>query len=214
MVEYRTDVGAAPAVRNLRLAGTPETAAPLVVGSYHLNYASTTTRLAEAEWLTTWNDKWERRGNRRIRLPALLGGDNNSYPEPGADVDPALPVLEHIQDLPHRAHRSYQGPDSTRLMDTRPDNVLRTAGLEDVARYLAVRKGIGSAVTSTVDAYKTHGPQARIDRIYASEQLLPAVVDVEVVDMKGLSDHDTVLLRLDRDVLADILNNPITQEAA
>jgi NTP pyrophosphatase (non-canonical NTP hydrolase) len=82
-------------------------------------------------------------------------------------------------------------------MDTRPDETLRAAGLEDVARYLVAEKGITSALTRTVDACATYGPDARIDRICASEQLLPAVVGVDVVDMKGLSDHHTVLLRLD-----------------
>ncbi|MBV9024868.1 MAG: hypothetical protein JO362_14020, partial [Streptomycetaceae bacterium] len=145
-----------PTIRTMHLTGTPQDAAALVVGPYHLNYASTTTRLAEAEWLTTWNDKWERRGPRLVKAAALLGGDNNSFPTRGADGDPALPVLEAIEDRPHRAHRSYQGPDDVRLMDDRPDETLRTAGLEDVARHLALSQGIGSALAPTVDAGQLH----------------------------------------------------------
>ncbi|MFE0369411.1 hypothetical protein [Streptomyces tendae] len=43
--------------------------------------------------------------------------------------------------------------------------------------------------------------------------LLPAVREVEVVDMTGLSDHHTVVVRLDRDTLTDILNRPLTRAA-
>ncbi|MEU1076223.1 MULTISPECIES: endonuclease/exonuclease/phosphatase family protein [unclassified Streptomyces] len=200
-----------PTVRSLQLAGTTPSAVPLIVGSYHLNYGSTTTRLAEAERLTQWNDRWVKVDGRRVHHPALLGGDNNSYPVPGAPGDPALPVLKEIRDEPHRAHRSYIGPDGLRRMDDRPDDTLRTAGLHDVARHLATTMGVTAAVAPTVDACDTHGPDARIDRIYASAELLPAVREVEAIDMTGLSDHHTVVVRLDRDTLTDILNHPITR---
>jgi hypothetical protein len=202
-----------PTVRSLQLAGTAPGAVPLIVGSYHLNYGSTTTRLSEAERLTQWNDRWVTADGRRVHYPALLGGDNNSYPVPGAPGDPALPVLEEIPDEPHRAHRSYIGLDGVRRMDDRPDDTLRTAGLQDVARHLATTAGNTTAVAPTVDAYDTHGPDSRIDRIYASKELLPAVRAVEVIDMTGLSDHHTVVVRLDRDTLADILNHPLTRAA-
>ncbi|MCX4573497.1 MULTISPECIES: exonuclease/endonuclease/phosphatase family protein [Streptomyces] len=202
-----------PTVRSLQLAGTAPGAVPLIVGSYHLNYGSTTTRLSEAERLTQWNDRWVKVDGRRVHYPALLGGDNNSYPVPGTPGDPALPVLEEIPDKPHRAHRSYIGLDNVRRMDDRPDDTLRTAGLQDVARHLATTAGNTAAVAPTVDAYETHGPDSRIDRIYASKQLLPAVREVEVINMKGLSDHHTVVVRLDRDTLTNILNNPISRTA-
>ncbi|MEV7284923.1 endonuclease/exonuclease/phosphatase family protein [Streptomyces sp. NPDC093252] len=200
-----------PTVRQFQLTGTAADAAPLFVGSFHYDYASPAARLAETEWLTRLNDRWARRGDgRRVHCPALLGGDTNSYPVAGTPGDPALPILEKIGDEPHRAHRSYIGPDGTRLMDDRPDATLRTAGLQDVARHLTTVTGDTSPVAPTVDACD-HGPDARIDRIYASKQLLPAVRAVEVVDMTGLSDHHTVVLRLDRDTLTDILNHPLTR---
>lgn len=202
-----------PTVRSLQLTGTAPGAVPLIVGSYHLNYGSTTTRLSETERLTQWNDRWVMADGRRVHCPALLGGDNNSYPVPGTPGDPALPVLEEIPDEPHRAHRSYIGPDGVRRMDDRPDDTLRTAGLQDVARHLATTAGNTTAVAPTVDAYDTHGPDSRIDRIYASKELLAAVRDIDVIDMKGLSDHHTVVVRLDRDTLTDILNHPITRAA-
>ena len=115
-------------------------------------------------------------------------------------------MLENIADKPHRAHRSRLLPDGTRVMDTRPDNILRTAGLEDVARYLAERKKITAPVARTVDACDTHGPDARIDRIYLSDTLLEAVDEVEIIDMSDLSDHHTVVLSLDRAVLMERLS--------
>ncbi|MFJ4623675.1 endonuclease/exonuclease/phosphatase family protein [Streptomyces sp. NPDC088812] len=202
-----------PTVRSLRLASTAPGAVPLIVGSYHLNYGSPTTRLAEAERLTQWNDRWFKADGRRVHYPALLGGDNNSYPMAGVPGDPALPLLEEIRDEPHRAHRSYIRPDGVRRMDDRPDDTLRTAGLHDVARHLATTAGRTTAVAPTVDACDTHGPDARIDRIYASTELLPAIREVEVIDMTGLSDHHTVVVRLDRHTLTDILNHPITRAA-
>nr|WP_203633481.1 endonuclease/exonuclease/phosphatase family protein [Streptomyces halstedii] len=202
-----------PTVRSRQLAGTVPGAAPLIAGSYHLNYGSPTTRLSEAEWLTQWNDRWVTADGRRIHYPALLGGDTNSYPVPGTPGDPALPVLEEIPDEPYRAHGSYIGADGVRRMDDRPDDTLRTAGLQDVARHLATTAGNTAAVAPTVDAYDTHGPDSRIDRIYASKELLPAVRTVEVIDMTGLSDHHTVVVRLDRDTLTDILNHPLTRTA-
>lgn len=98
-------------------------------------------------------------------------------------------------------------------MDDRPDDTLRTAGLQDVVRHLAAATGDTSAVAPTVAACDTHGPDARIDRIYVSKQLLPAFREVEVVDMKGLSDHHTFVVRLERDTLTDFLNHPLSRAA-
>ncbi|MEV4997043.1 endonuclease/exonuclease/phosphatase family protein [Streptomyces niveus] len=182
---------------------------PLALVSYHLNYGSPTTRQSEAEWLTTWNDKqWTNPDGIPVRVPALLGGDNNSYPVPGTPGDPPLPELDRIPNRPHRLHRSIVGPDGKRVMDTRPDEILRTAGLEDVARHLAQTKNDKTAVAPTVDACDTHGPDARIDRIYASTLLLAAVTQANVIDMTGLSDHHTLRVRLDSTTLTDLLNQP------
>ena len=181
-------------------------ALPLVMVSYHLAYASSDQRLTEAEWLTTWADKgWRTADGQQVTLPALMGGDNNSYPTPGTPGDPALPNLDEIQNRPHRLHRSYIGPDGTRLMDDRPDNALRTAGLEDVARYRA-NQGYERAIARTVNASPTHGPDARIDRIYATPELLPALTDVEVIVVDpDLSDHHILRVTLDPRRLIDIL---------
>ncbi|ANW19642.1 hypothetical protein [Streptomyces clavuligerus] len=197
-----------PTALTMRYLPAGHDALPMVVGSFHLNYASGTARMAEAEWLTTWADKrWTTPEGDTVRIPALLGGDTNSYPEPSGLDEPPLPVLDAIADEPHRAHRSYPTPQGRR-MDTRPDEVLYTAGLHDVAQHHADRPGGSTdAVAPTVDACETHGPDARVDRVYVTAELLPAVTDVDVIPVPLLmSDHHVVRLTLDGDRLADILN--------
>ncbi|WP_407286436.1 endonuclease/exonuclease/phosphatase family protein [Streptomyces sp. BP-8] len=183
-------------------------AMPMAVVSYHLNYASSTNRQAEAEWLTTWADKrWTTPQGKVARVPALLAGDNNSYPSPD-DEDVPLPELRAIADEPHRVHRSVTDDTGQRVMDTRPDQVLRLAGLEDVAWHCTTARGGGDkALARTVNACETHGPDSRIDRIYATTDLLHAVVGVDVIEVpEDVSDHHIVRLRLDAESLADILN--------
>ncbi|MGX1851105.1 endonuclease/exonuclease/phosphatase family protein [Streptomyces sp. NPDC055299] len=182
-------------------------AVPLIGASYHHNYASSTQRHAEADWATTFADKtWTTSAGTAVKMPVLMGGDNNSYPVPGAPGDLPLPVLEEIRDRPHRVHRSCIGPDGARRMCICPDETLRTAGLEDVARHIASRTGNTSALARTVNGCATHGPDARIDRFYASEVLLPAVTDVDVIEVPlAMSDHHIVRTRLDGDRLAEIL---------
>ncbi|MFI0155790.1 endonuclease/exonuclease/phosphatase family protein [Streptomyces lydicus] len=199
----------APTALTLRFAPAGTGSMPMAVASYHLNYASAANRLSEAEWLTVWADKsWTTPDGETVRMPALLAGDNNSYPVPVADEDVPLPGLRAIADRPHRLHRSFVGPSGRRVMDTRPDEVMRTAGLEDVARHWSLaRDGNEAALARTVDACETHGPDSRIDRIYASSDLLPAVVGVDVVEVpKTDSDHHIVRLKLDAEHLVDILN--------
>ncbi|MFG2210467.1 endonuclease/exonuclease/phosphatase family protein [Streptomyces sp. NPDC048638] len=198
-----------PTALTLRYRPAGPTALPIVVASYHLPYASSEKRLAEAEWLTTWADKaWQTPDGRKVILPMIGAGDHNSYPVPGTPGDPVVPELESISDLPHRLHRSYLGPNGTRLMDTRPDDVLRTAGLQDVARYWATAAhGSKQAVAPTVNASDAHGPGSRIDRAYVTPQLLPALTGVDVIEVDpDLSDHHILRFTLDREVVADILN--------
>lgn len=203
-----------PTALTLRYAPAGENAIPFVAVAYHLNYASTTHRLAETEWLSTWADKkWQIPDGPAVTLPALMGGDNNSYPVPGLPGDPALPELEAIKDRPHRLHRSYVGADGVRRMDTRPDEALRTAGLQDVARHRAMA-GDPRAVARTVDANDTHGSDSRIDRVYATPELLPAVLSVDVIEVPlDLSDHHIVRVRLDADALVDALRAPFATAA-
>ncbi|MEV0278581.1 endonuclease/exonuclease/phosphatase family protein [Streptomyces sp. NPDC050610] len=117
-------------------------------------------------------------------------------------------VAAHVADGLAGSSRLDVAQYGTRLMHTRPDEVLRTAGMEDVARHWATTPGGHlSALARTVDGCDAHGPDARIDRMYASGGLLPAVRGVDVVEVPhDLSDHHLVRLTLDPDTLSGILN--------
>ncbi|WP_437053317.1 endonuclease/exonuclease/phosphatase family protein [Streptomyces sp. enrichment culture] len=201
-----------PTALSLRYLPAGPHSSPMVAVSYHLNYASSHQRLTVAEWLTTFADKkWSLPDGRATAQAALFGGDNNSFPaQPLTEGDPALPQLKAIQDRPHRLHRSTPGPDGARdVVDTRPDTALRAAGLYDLGRWQAAN-GQHSAVARTVNAYDGYGPDSRIDRVYATEQLLPAVLSIDVVEVPvSESDHHIVRVQLDGGVLADILNAPL-----
>ncbi|WP_329217026.1 endonuclease/exonuclease/phosphatase family protein [Streptomyces sp. NBC_01485] len=206
-----------PTALVMRYLPAGDEAMPLALVSYHLNYASGTNRVAESEWVSTWADKkWTGPQGEIVRMPCLAAGDNNSYPGPGVEGDPALPVLEQIDDRPHRLHRSYVGANGTRVMDTRPDEALRTAGLEDLARYWATaRQGNRRAVSRTVNACATHGPDSRVDRVYGTTDLLTAVTGVDVVEVpEDVSDHHIVRVTLDADCISDVLNQQAAEIAA
>ncbi|MEU9168535.1 hypothetical protein AB0D34_12185 [Streptomyces sp. NPDC048420] len=200
-----------PTAMTLRVCGTRDV--DMVVGCAHLSYNSPTKRWTEAEDLTRFADRVEtyesEHGPRKRKLPVLaLGMDTNSYVDPDRLVpgELAIPRLEEIKDPPHRAHRSYETASGERVMDSRPDRILLTAGLEDVARHAALLPGGPglAAVAPTVDECDTHGPAHRVDRVCTTDWLLPAVVHVEVADMKGLSDHHTVVVTYDLDMVVDL----------
>ncbi|MER7933013.1 MULTISPECIES: hypothetical protein [unclassified Streptomyces] len=200
-----------PTAMTLRVRGTRDV--DVVVGCAHLSYNAPTKRKAEAEDLTRLADRVEtyesEHGPGIRKLPVLaLGMDTNSYVDPDRLVpgELAIPRLEEIKDLPHRAHRSYETASGERVMDSRPDRILLTAGLEDTARHAALLpNGPGlAAVAPTIDRSDTHGPAHRVDRVCTTSWLLPAVVGVEVVGMEGLSDHHTVVVTYDLDTVVDL----------
>lgn len=200
-----------PTAMTLRVRGTRDV--DVVVGCAHLSYNSPTKRKAEAEDLTRFADRVEpynhECGPVKRKLPVLaIGMDTNSYIDPNRLVpgELAIPRLDEIKDPAHRAHRSYEIAPGERVMDSRPDRILLTAGLEDVARHAALLPGGPglAAVAPTVDECETHGPAHRVDRVCTTDWLLPAVVNVEVVDMTGLSDHHTMVVTYDLDTVIDL----------
>lgn len=200
-----------PTAMTLRVCGTDDI--DLVAACAHLSYNSPSLRPIQAEDVTRFADKVETcltsDGEVERKLPVLaLGMDCNSYIDPDRLVPGELPIptLAEIKDPPHRAHRSYEIAPGRRVMDSRPDRILLAAGLEDAARHAALQPdGPGlAAVAPTVDAWDTHGPAHRVDRVYTADFLLPAVVHAEVVDMKDLSDHHTVVVTYDLDTVIEI----------
>lgn len=200
-----------PVAMTLRLRGTEDV--DMVAACTHLSYNSPTMRAIQSQDVTRFADRVEpyktSAGIIERKLPVLaIGQDCNSYVDPSRLVpgEAPIPELIEIRDPQHRAHRSYEIAPGQRVMDSVPDRTLLTAELEDVARHAALLPGGPGlrAVAPTVDASATHGPAHRVDRIFTSRMLLAAVVNVEVIDMKGLSDHHTVLAAFDHDVIVDI----------
>lgn len=200
-----------PTAMTLRVRGTDDV--DLVAACAHLSYNSPSLRPIQTEDVTRFADKVETYltpdGEVERKLPVLaVGMDGNSYIDPDRLVPGELPIptLAEIKDPQHRAHRSYEIAPGQRVMDSRPDRILLTAGLEDAARHAALQPdGPGlAAVAPTVDSSDTHGPAHRVDRVYTTDFLLPAVVHAEVVDMKDLSDHHTVVVTYDLDAVIEI----------
>ncbi|MEV0934291.1 hypothetical protein ACIBMX_10885 [Streptomyces phaeochromogenes] len=200
-----------PVAMTLRLRGTKDV--DFVAACTHLSYNSPALRVAQADDVTRFADRVETyetsTGTIARKLPVLaIGQDCNSYVDPDRLVpgEASIPELTQINDPQHRAHRSYEIAPGQRVMDSKPNRILLTAELEDVARHTALTPGGGglTAVAPTVDTSKTHGPAHRVDVIFASRMLLPAVVNVEVIEMTGLSDHHTVLATYDLDTVSEI----------
>jgi endonuclease/exonuclease/phosphatase family metal-dependent hydrolase len=200
-----------PVAMTLRLRDTKDV--DFVAACTHLSYNSPALRAAQADDVTRFADRVETyetsTGTIARKLPVLaIGQDCNSYVDPDRLVpgEAPIPELTQIRDPQHRAHRSYEIAPGQRVMDSQPNRILLTAELEDVARHAALTPGGGglAAVAPTVAASNTHGPAHRVDLIFTSRMLLPALVSVEVIEMKGLSDHDTVLATYDHDHLVEL----------
>lgn len=189
---------------------------PLVCGSVHLSYHSPGQRELEAEWLTRLPDKWFTIDDQTVQRPVIIGGDFNSDPLSAHDELEWEPSkLAFIKDPPHRAHRTRRDPFGTRVLDTVPDEILHTAGLHDPARYLANIYETTAALAPTTKDSPTRGTARRCDRFYLSAALMPAVKDVDVIDMGDLADHHTARLRLRYDDTIDRLSRwPLEQRAA
>ena len=204
-----------PTALTLRVRGTEDI--DFVVAAAHLSYNSPPARAGQAYDLTRFADRTVARWttpdgeHAQRKLPVLcLGADLNSYPDPAGRVEgePPVPTLEQIKDAEHQVHRSYEIAPGHRVMDSLPYRTLTAGSLADVARHAALlTDGPGpaaAAVAPTVDAWDTHGPAHRVDFIFTTDWLLPAVLDVEVIDMKSSSDHHTVVATYDLDTLVDL----------
>ncbi|MER7877676.1 hypothetical protein ABTY63_29735 [Streptomyces solisilvae] len=189
-------------------------AVPFIASSVHASYSSPTRRRLEAERWTMLNDKAATvpgssqaydRDRRKIPVHMIGGGDWNSYPEPGLD-HVSLPDWSEIDDEQHIAHRSVLDAHGRRIADSGPDQILRTAGLEDIARYFAHTNSAErhQALTPTCGV-DWQGGRQRVDRIYASKPFLPAITDVKVIEVDW-SDHDVLVATVDTKAFIQILN--------
>lgn len=200
-----------PTAMTLRVRGTKDI--DVVAASAHLSYNSPEMRAMEVGDVTRLADRMETYptadGPVSRKLPVLgIGIDTNSYVDPDRLItgEAPIPTLAEIKDAQHQAHRSYEIAPGQRVMDSRPDRTLLIAGLEDAARHAALLpNGPGlAAVAPTVDAWETHGPAHRVDRIFTASRFLNAVVHAEVVNMADLSDHHTLAVTYDLDGFIEI----------
>ncbi len=201
-----------PAFRTLRLVGTSREAAPLIVGSFHNNYSSPSSRLAETEDLGRYIDKKWGVGGKEYRVPSVLGGDTNS---PALYVDGGPPEMDSgsITDTPHAVHRSYLDCVEGFFPDTRPDRWMHCLGYHDVAVEAARITGHSAPVQATVRDSPTQGPGQRPDRVYHTAVLSSALLDVGVLPMVhpltggALTDHNALVVTYALPALTGILND-------
>ncbi|MEW1551801.1 hypothetical protein [Streptomyces tsukubensis] len=201
--------GCPPTSVDLRLTAYPTATRELVFTVAHHHYASPAARALEAQELTKAADRRDhadRSGDFPNGRPreALTVLDANSYPEPGTPGDTPPPDPHSIRDLSHVTHRFVLTEDGRIIPDTYSDRILRTAGMEDIARHLALATG-RTDVLAPADGYPDQAGPCRVDRAYGTPGLLSAVEDFRVVETAGLSDHPLLLISLSHQRLAEVL---------
>jgi hypothetical protein len=136
------------------------------------------------------------------------GGDCNSYPVHTPAEHQELPDWSTTRDRTHHVNRSWRLDESS---DTVPDRVLTALGMKDAARWHA-EHGHLDATRPTASLHKgtneRQGPRQRIDRLYLTDVIAPAIVDVTVHDSEQVAewtDHALVSVTLSTAVLGDLL---------
>jgi hypothetical protein len=188
-----------PTVVKTQLAEVPDVDWVLV--SWHTAFNSPRGREREAEELTAFADKLK--GGTAF----LGGGDCNEYPLPqGEKVPPIDWTSREITDPRHVRHRTNAGPNGSRVSCTYLDDTLLGCNLHDAARYVAGENpdALDPTAGHAAEAAGQGGPR-RIDRIYLDPWIIQAVLDVNVLDTTGVSDHHGVDVILSRRKLVEAL---------
>jgi endonuclease/exonuclease/phosphatase family metal-dependent hydrolase len=166
----------------VRVRGTHK---DLSLASVHLCSYDGQTRATEAKRLTVLGDRGR---------TALFGGDFNSYPHRTGDELAKLPDWSTITDPVHYEHRTVERAGS-RISDTVPDEILAGGNqiFTDLGHHAATKLGQRRAVAATAHIGRTElGLLQRIDRIYCSPVLAPALTSFDVIDsdaVRAVSDH-------------------------
>ncbi|MFJ1551634.1 hypothetical protein [Streptomyces sp. NPDC088246] len=122
----------------------------------------------------------------------------------------ALPDGDKVEDRVHYQHRTIERA-GRRVSDTRPDEILSGGDpvFTDLGLHAATVLGQPGALAATASLKHTdHGPAQRIDRMYCTPDLAPALTAFEVLatdDVRAVSDHALLLARFDLDVLRRVL---------
>ncbi|MFI5822842.1 endonuclease/exonuclease/phosphatase family protein [Streptomyces rishiriensis] len=183
----------------VRLKGCPKS---LDLASAHLCHFDPDMRATEARRLTTLADHGR---------SALVGMDANSYPHQTALESVALPDWDKVEDRVHYQHRTIER-DGRRVSDTRPDEILSGGAhpvFSDLGLHAATAFGQPGALAGTASLKRTdQGSAQRIDRIYCTPDLAPALVAFDVLatdEVREVSDHALLVARFDLDVLRQVL---------
>ncbi|MDT0346746.1 endonuclease/exonuclease/phosphatase family protein [Streptomyces litchfieldiae] len=185
-------------ILTVRMRGTTR---PLKLTSLHLWWCDPILRATTARRVTSLADKGE--------AAVLFGGDMNSYPHRDpADITP-LPNWDEVPDRVHYEHRTIER-DGERVSDTLPDEILTGRGVfVELGHYAYTELRRPEALAPTATLWRTdQGPGRRIDRLYASPDLAPALLSLEVIDNKMVrfaSDHALVVASFDLDTFRGAL---------
>lgn len=182
----------------LTLRGDAEATKPLSLASFHLCSYDPATRETEAKRLVTLG------GQKRT---AVIGGDCNSYPHRTSDEEVPLPDWTKVKDPAHFEHRTIRTPVG-RVSDTIPDEVLASTKpgggriFVELGHHAATELGQSGALAATASLWrKDQGRRSRIDRMYCTPDLAPALMSLEVYAddaIAEVSDHALVIATFDR----------------
>jgi endonuclease/exonuclease/phosphatase family metal-dependent hydrolase len=169
---------------------------PLSLASVHLCAHSPTIRATEARRLAVALGTHGR--------TAILGGDFNSYPHRTAYETVPLPDWTTIPDPVHYQVRTVTTSTGTRTSDTQPDEILCGTTpngrrvFTDLA-HTAAALGQPGALAATANLHRTdQGVRSRIDRMYATPDLAPALRSLRVDDtVTDASDHALLIAEFD-----------------
>lgn len=185
-VYWNTDYAADETHHGLGTAGfdIPGLPAPLAVTSVHLTPYSADKAITEADFAASRSYK--------IGPYAILGGDINYPPQDG-------PQPNYAEMRPYNLGSRTLLTDPEQAADPRPDRrvawKLHANGFRDAAWELYQRTGDETLLHST-------GTDDRIDQIWVSAPLVPALVSYRLLDApSGASDHHGVAITLDTDLI-------------
>ncbi|MEU3979678.1 endonuclease/exonuclease/phosphatase family protein [Streptomyces sp. NPDC026672] len=199
-----------PANVVLRLRGKDVPPTQIVTAAWHNSFCSPNKREEEADELSALVDKVQAKhgGDPEKRWAAFWGfGDCNEYPVPIGEVVPPIDWgSEEITDLVHRRHRARKQPDGSWTSCTYLDELMLDCGMWDPARYAAQQFGQVRALDATAGhASDGQGGGRRIDRGYMDPWTVQSVIEVNVIDTAGVSDHHGLEVILSRRKLVEAL---------
>ncbi|WNI17662.1 endonuclease/exonuclease/phosphatase family protein [Actinacidiphila sp. ITFR-21] len=185
----------------MTLAEVPEV--PIVTVAWHNSFCSPNGREDEAEELSSLVDKVQAKylDDPEHNWAAFWGfGDCNEYPVPAGETVPEIDwTSPDIRDLVHRRHRARKQADGTWRSCTYLDEMMLDCGMHDPARFAAHQLGQIEALKATAGhASDGQGGGRRIDRGYMDPWLVQAVIEVNIFDTTGVSDHHGVEVILSR----------------